>query len=256
MQFDRTYPARLSANVRPEDFDESIVRINSPAVMPLWGKIMQRLAIALLAAGFITFALGGFTSVHSGSTGFPVTVIIGFVMFFFGMISIVISGICGQRARFANMVEAIRGENERYSSNGVSWRLGTLTTGGGKHTYTNYWLEVEFAMQQGQMPIGVVPLVLPYQVEGQYQGQMMQNSAPPPYVPAASSYPQQQFESDKAPLLAAQFQGSQNFMPVQPSAPQFQSAEAARICTSCNSRLAVGEGMRFCPRCGAPTTTA
>ena len=54
------------------------------------GNIFMGFGASCLAVGFITFALGGFISVHDGDFGTPVGVIVGFILFFIGMVLIAV----------------------------------------------------------------------------------------------------------------------------------------------------------------------
>ena len=137
VQFDSTYPIQLNGIISQFEFHESIDYINraiaSKRPFIIWAIIF---AVCILG-GMGLFIAGGVTSAMSRSSGFPILVIVGFVLFGLGMIFTTAFCCIAQRRRLNRLQEAIARESEKYSrrsSAPCSWRLDTRMKTAGYHT--------------------------------------------------------------------------------------------------------------------------
>ena len=141
--FDPTFPAQLNGIITPDEFRESIDKINGSSGSKVPIIIAGLILLVTFIAGVALFIAGGVRAATSGSFGFPVLVGVGMGVILFGMIvSVVVC--CIVQVKAANKLqEAIAQESAKYSSRSskpCSWRLNTTTTTSGsfdhRHTTT------------------------------------------------------------------------------------------------------------------------
>ncbi|CAF4319547.1 unnamed protein product [Rotaria sp. Silwood2] len=134
-EFNSTYPAHLNGIIRPDEFQQSIENINKQISSRKPMIIIGLIAILCLVSGMILFIIGGITRVASYSTGFPITVGIGFGLFGFGMLILSIGCCIIQSKMTARMHQAVANESMKYSTRSppCSWRLHAYSTWNGRY---------------------------------------------------------------------------------------------------------------------------
>ena len=136
--FDSTFPAQLNGIITPDEFRESIDKINATSGSRVPIIIAGLILLVTTIAGMALFISGG---VRSATSGFPALVGVGIGVTLLGMIVSVVV-FCIVRVKAANKLqEAIAQESAKYSSRlpkPCSWRLNTTTTTSGSfdHRYT------------------------------------------------------------------------------------------------------------------------
>jgi len=141
-QFDDTYSMYLRGKIEETEFRQTIERINSEiplAYQP--SKYFGILTAVLFIFFFITIILTAPFILTSG-TFIPFNVPIAFCYFIGAFISICCSYRQTQKAaRFMQWV--ISGENQRFLSRGMQWRLKSVSIPYGRGTRSFTWIEIE-----------------------------------------------------------------------------------------------------------------
>ncbi len=133
-EFDSTYPIHLNGIISPDEFRESINKINRKIIS---NKILIILAIVFtlsMIGGIILFIVGGLTSVNSRTYGFSPLLIVGICVTIFGSMFFSIGCCIVQFRRAARIRQVIAEESMKYSSRSpipCSWRLDTGNVVGG-----------------------------------------------------------------------------------------------------------------------------
>ncbi|CAF0713693.1 unnamed protein product [Adineta steineri] len=128
-EFDSTYPIHLNGITNENEFQESIHKINHTIASRKILLIVGIISILSIITDMILFIVGGKKATISFERrGFPELVIVGTVIFIFGMVFCIIACCTLQLRHAERMRRVIAEESRKYSSRSSvpsSWRLDT-----------------------------------------------------------------------------------------------------------------------------------
>ncbi|CAF0983455.1 unnamed protein product [Adineta ricciae] len=125
-EFDSTYPVHLQGIINPEEFQQSIQKINRAISSSAWMMIVGLLFAGCIIGGMICFIVGGIQGTRSREFGFHALIGVGIGLTSFGSIVFSVGCCVIQTQRSARMRQAISQESMKYSARSpipCSWRL-------------------------------------------------------------------------------------------------------------------------------------
>ena len=138
-EFDPTYPIHLHGIISPDEFRESINRINraisSNKILIFLGAIF----VLSMIGGMIFFIAGGITTTSFRKYGFSPLLAVGIAISTIGSMVFAFGCIVIQLRRLARMRRVVAEESARYSSRSpipCSWRLGSTSPWSGGYYHS------------------------------------------------------------------------------------------------------------------------
>ena len=125
-EFDSTYPVHLNGIISPDEYRESIRRINRTISSNKMFLILAIIFGMSMVGGIIWFIAGGVTATNSDRKGFSILFSMGIGVTTVGLILFSIGCCLTQLRRAASVRRAIADESMKYSSRSpipCSWRL-------------------------------------------------------------------------------------------------------------------------------------